>query len=152
MIHRAPRLRTLGQDLVLVAMPAVALAASGGAAWTWLLAAAGLAVLAINALTLHFPHEVEVDAEGIHLRAYGREHAYAWRDVTVRVRRFVVRDRVYVRIEDRARGLRRGYWLLASLGDHDALLAAVEARAEVVPSAQAPRSTASSHASGASTS
>jgi len=128
-IHRAPRLRTIGQDLVLAAMPAVALAATGGAAWTWLLAAAGLAVLAIAVITLHFPHEVETDARGIRLRAYGREHAYAWSDVTVRVRRFVVRDRVYVRIDDGARGIRRGYWLVASLSGWDALVAELDARA-----------------------
>jgi hypothetical protein len=132
-IHRASAVRAIGQDVVLVAMPVVAALASGGHGWLWLLSAAGLAVLAVNVITLHFPREVEVDAAGVRFRGYGREHAYAWSDVRVRLRRFVVRDRVYVRIEDVRSGRRRGYWLVASLSRYEALVAALAERAVGAP-------------------
>lgn len=135
MIHRASALRSVGQDVVLVAMPLLAALASSGRGWLWLLAVAGLVVLAVNVVTLHFPREVEIDDAGVRFRAYGREHAYSWADVRVHLRRFVVRDRVYVRIEDVRAGRRRGYWLVASLSRYEALVEALAARAAVSPPA-----------------
>ena len=87
------------------------------------------AVLAWGTATLHFPSRVELDDEGVSFAAYGRVHHLAWRDVArVRVRRFLVRDRVLVRIEPCA-PWRGRYWLLDSIVGFDALVTALEARA-----------------------
>jgi hypothetical protein len=125
-VHAAPRLRCIAEDALLVVMPMLALAASSK--WMWLLAASGLVVLAFNAITLHFPREIAIDETGIRFRAYGREHAYAWASCRVKVRRFVVRDRLLVRIEDE-RGRRHNYWLLSRLRDFDALTSEISSRA-----------------------
>ena len=77
MIHRTPRVRAWGEDVVLLAMPVLVLAITSPSPWLWLLAATGLVVLAFNAITLHFPREIALDEESIRFRAYGREHAYA---------------------------------------------------------------------------
>lgn len=122
MTHRTPRLRALGEDLVLVAMPPLVLALASPSAWLWLLAAAGLAVLAFNVATLHFPREIALDEHGIRFRAYGREHVYAWSACRLRVRRFLVRDRVLLRVEDVQTGKSHRYWLTTQLSDYDALL------------------------------
>jgi hypothetical protein len=85
-------------------------------------------VLAWGAVTLHFPSRIELDDEGIAFLHYGRAHRFAWRDVTrVHVRRFVVRDRVLVRIEP-APAWRGKYWILDSLEGFDSLMAALAAR------------------------
>jgi hypothetical protein len=118
------------------------LAACASSKWLWLLAAAGLAVLAFNAITLHFPREIAIDDDGIRFRAYGREHAYAWSSCRVKVRRFVVRDRLLLRIED-DRGRRHNYWLLSRLADFDGLVREVTSRA----SSPAPSSSASATSS-----
>jgi hypothetical protein len=125
--HASSRIRCLAEDAVLLAIPIIAAFASSS--FLWLLAGAGLAILAFNAITLHFPREVAIDDEGIRFRAYGREHAYAWTACRVKVRRFIVRDRILVRFEDRD-GRRRSYWLLSRLAGFDALAEAVAARAE----------------------
>ncbi len=85
-------------------------------------------VLVWGALTLHFPSRVELDDEGVAFVHYGRAHRFAWRDVArVHVRRFVVRDRVLVRIEP-ASAWRGRYWLLDSLEGFEPLMAALAAR------------------------
>ena len=86
-------------------------------------------VLAWGFLTLHFPSKVEMDDEGVAFFAYGRAHRFLWREVTrVHVRRFLVRDRVLVRINP-SPPLRGRYWLLDSMQGYDALVAALESRA-----------------------
>jgi hypothetical protein len=86
------------------------------------------AVLAWGAVTLHFPSRVEIDDGGLAFHHYRRVHRFAWKDVTrVRVRRFLVRDRVLVRIEP-ASAWRGKYWILDSIDGFDALVAALEAR------------------------
>ena len=57
-------------------------------------------VLGWGAVTLHFPSRVEIDEEGVTFSRYRRAHTFAWKDVKrVRVRRFLVKDRVLVRLE-----------------------------------------------------
>jgi hypothetical protein len=86
-------------------------------------------VVAWGAATLHFPARVQWDDEGIAFSAYGRTHTYAWRDVArVDVRRFLVKDRVLVRL--RPAGPWRGrYWITDGMPYFDALVAELEKRA-----------------------
>ncbi len=118
-----------GQDAVLVA--AIVLAVMAGASsplGRGLLLAAPVA-LAWSILTLHFPSVVTLDDDAIAFHRYGRVHRFAWRDVArVRVRRFLVRDRVMVRITPSPPWQGR-YWILESIDGYGALLGAIEGRA-----------------------
>ena len=119
--------RVVLQDaLVLVA---VALAAWAGGPWGTALAFGAAAALVWGFVTLHFPSKVELTADWVAFSAYGRRHEFPWRDVTrVRVRRFLVRDRVLVRLVPS--GAWRGrYWITDGLGGYDALVAELERRA-----------------------
>ncbi|HZU85246.1 MAG TPA: hypothetical protein VE987_20075, partial [Polyangiaceae bacterium] len=85
-------------------------------------------VLGFGFATLHYPARVDVDAEGISFGRYGRVHRFAWRDVRhVHVRRFVIRDRVLVRISP-STPFRGRYWILDSIEGFADLLRAIEAR------------------------
>jgi len=85
-------------------------------------------VLGWGILTLHFPARVEMDGDSIAFYGYGRVHRFSWQNIErVRVRRFVVRDRVLVRISP-APPFRGRYWLLDSLEGYDALVSALERR------------------------
>ncbi len=119
--------RVLLQDGLVVL--AVALAAWSGGPWGAALATGATAALAWGLVTLHFPSKVELTDDAIAFSAYGRRHVFAWGDVTrVRVRRFLVRDRVLVRLTPA--GTWRGrYWLTDGLGGYDALVAELERRA-----------------------
>jgi len=110
-------------------MPVLVLAITSPSPWLWLLAATGLVVLAFNAITLHFRGEIALDEESILFRAYGREHAYSLRACRLRVRRFLVRDRVLLRVEEIESGKTHRYWLTAHLSDYDALLRELGTRA-----------------------
>jgi hypothetical protein len=131
--HEYPRARyvagIVGQDAVLVAALAMtALVAPGGALASALFVAVP-AVLAWGFVTLHFPAVIEVSEAQIAFHRYGRVHRFAWSDVArIRVRRFVVRDRVMVRIAP-ASAWRGRYWVLDSIEGFDALVAELEARA-----------------------
>lgn len=94
-----------------------------------LVLAAGIPiVLGWGILTLHFPARVEMDGDNIAFYGYGRVHRFAWHDVErVRVRRFLVRDRVLVRISP-APPFRGRYWLVDSIEGYDALVSALERR------------------------
>jgi hypothetical protein len=86
-------------------------------------------VLGWGVLTLHFPRRVEIDEAGVAFFAYGRVHRFAWSEVArVRVRRFLVRDRVMVAIAP-AGAWRGRYWIRDSIDGYGALVAALEARA-----------------------
>lgn len=86
-------------------------------------------VLAAAIGTLHAPTSVELDDQGVAFAAYGRAHRFRWRDVErVRVRRFLVSDRVLVRLSP-APPWRGRYWLTDALDGFDELVAALEARA-----------------------
>jgi hypothetical protein len=85
-------------------------------------------VLGWGILTLHFPARVEMDGEGIAFFGYGRVHCFAWRGIErIRVRRFLVRDRVLVRITP-APAFRGRYWLVDSIEGYDTLVRALERR------------------------
>ena len=61
-----------------------------------------------------------IDEEGIRFARYGRAHRFAWKDVErVSVRRFLVRDRVLVRIEPSGGAWRGKYWILESIDGFD---------------------------------
>jgi hypothetical protein len=115
-------------DLILVGAWLVILFFYGAGGFRTFLLVGIPVVLAWGLLTLHFPSRVEVDDEGIAFSHYGLVHRFTWRDVArVRVRRFVVRDRVLVRIEP-ASAWRGRYWLLDSLEGFEPLMAALAAR------------------------
>ena len=85
-------------------------------------------VLAWGWATLHLPSRVDLDDAGVAFHRYGRVHRFAWKDVTrVRVRRFLVRDRVLVRI-DPSGAWRGRYWLLDSIVGFDELVKRLESR------------------------
>jgi len=84
--------------------------------------------VAWSVVTLHLPSRVDIDAAGISFSAYGRRHSFAWSEIErIRVRRFMVRDRVLVRIEP-ARPWRGRYWLTDSMQGFDALVRELENR------------------------
>jgi hypothetical protein len=119
--------RVLLQDGVVLL--AVLAAAWAGGPWGTALAAGAAAALAWGLATLHFPSKVELTDDAIAFSAYGRRHEFAWRDVArVRVRRFLVRDRVLVRLAP-AGAWRGRYWLTDGLGGYDALVKELERRA-----------------------
>ncbi len=125
MVHRTPRFRALAEDAVLVTLPVLVFgiaSPSSSSSWLSLLAAAGVCVLAFNVATLHFPREIALDDEGIRFRAYGREHMYLWRACRLRVRRFLVRDRVLLRVKEVETGRSHRYWLTTHLSDYDTLV------------------------------
>jgi hypothetical protein len=85
-------------------------------------------VMGWGAMTLHFPSRVAVDETGIAFSRYGREHRFLWTDVArLHVRRFVVQDRVLVRVEP-ASAWRGKSWILDSIEGWSALVAALDAR------------------------
>ena len=109
-----------GLTVVLSLHPEGALAVALGAAIP--------ATIAWSLVTLHMPSRVDVDADGIVFSAYGLEHRFAWRDIErIHVRRFIVRDRVLVRIEPSS-PLRGRYWLMNSLEGYGALVQTLEQR------------------------
>jgi hypothetical protein len=114
------------QDLGLVIALAGVFALHPQGALALALSAAIPVVIAWSVLTLHLPTRVDIDDEGITFSAYGRDHRFHWRDIErIRVRRFVVRDRVLVRIAPSS-PWRGRYWLIDSIGGYDALLRTLE--------------------------
>ena len=127
-VHRYPRTPALEDAALLVAGLVAAWVLPRGAFATALLAGIGV-VLAWGVVTLHFPHRVELDDEGVTFFGYRRAHRFAWSDVTrLRVRRFLVRDRVLVTIRP-APAWRGRYWILESIEGFAELVAALDARA-----------------------
>jgi hypothetical protein len=85
-------------------------------------------VLLIRIVTLHFPDRVAIEDEAIAFGLYGRSHRFAWKEIErLRIRRFIVRDRVLVRISP-SPPWRGRYWLTRDLEGFDKLLSALEAR------------------------
>jgi hypothetical protein len=116
------------EDVVLlVALAVLFLFHPVGALTLPLASAIGVALLWGYA-TLHVPSRAEVTPEGVAFSRYGRTHAFAWREVQrVRVRRFVVKDRVFVRLSP-SPPWRGRYWLRDSLSGYDALVKDLEKR------------------------
>jgi hypothetical protein len=71
--------------------------------------------------------------DGVSFHRYGRVHRFAWDQVrTVRVRRFLVRDRVLVRIVP-SPPWRGRYWILDGIERFEELVRSLEARAPSPP-------------------
>jgi hypothetical protein len=121
-------LRTAAEDVVLVlAFVVLALARPEGTVYVLLLAAIPL-VLGLRIATLHFPTRVAVDEAHVSFSAYGRTHSFAWSAVErLCVRRFLVKDRVLVRIAP-APLLQGRYWLTSGISGFEALVAELERR------------------------
>ena len=131
-VHAYPRgrwaLAALGQDLVLVAALVLVVIARLSSGLAIALGVAIPVVLAWGVATLHFPRVVSLDDEGVSFGAYGRVHRFAWRDVrAVKVRRFLVRDRVLVRIVP-SPPWRGRYWILDSIEGFEGLVIALQER------------------------
>jgi hypothetical protein len=115
------------QDVVLALGIVVGLATSSALGSALALACA--VVLAFSVATLHFPWRVDLTDDTISFHGYGRTHRFAWRDVErVRVRRFLTRDRILVRISP-SRAWRGRYWIVSSIDDYETLVRELEARA-----------------------
>lgn len=130
MIHRYPRARhvaSIATDLLLAAVAVYLAVTRPEGTLGYLLAIAVPAVLLFGVVTLHYPRVVELDADGVCFSAYGRAHRYEWSAIErVHVRKFLVRDRVLVRVLP-ARPWRGRYWILSAIDGYDALIANLEA-------------------------
>jgi hypothetical protein len=122
------RVSPYAEDAVLaLAFAVVALSLRGPFAAAMLLAIP--AVFAWGMVTLHFPAEVRWDGERVAFSAYGRTHTFLWKDVArVDVRRFVVKDRVLVRLRP-ASAWRGRYWIQDGVPGYEGLVAELERRA-----------------------
>lgn len=144
-VHRYSRPPVVQDVALLVAGVVAARVLPHGAFATALLAGIGI-VLAWGLVTLHFPHRVEIDDAGVTLFGYGRAHRFLWTDVKrVRVRRFLVKDRVLVVLAP-APAWRGRYWILDSIEGFAELVAALDAKATLrsrtLAAASASRSSA----------
>jgi hypothetical protein len=120
----------LGQDAVLLLVIALAALGALPPALGHALLIAAPAALLWGIVTLHFPSAVTLDDEGVVFHRYGRAHRFAWRDVArVHVRRFLVQDRVMVRVTPAA-PWRGRYWILESIEGYDELVRALQARSK----------------------
>lgn len=117
------------QDAVLLAVASGALLLHAFGAVGTILAVASVTVVAWGVLTLHFPSQIDITERGVTFRRYGLSHDYAWKDVqAVRLRRFLVKDRVLVRLLPAA-PWRGRYWITDSIEGYDVLVRALELRA-----------------------
>lgn len=131
--HQYPRWRAMfaltGQDVLLGVAPAVLALFSPHATLTTALLLAIPLVFGFGIATLHYPSRVEIDDEGISFARYGRVHRFVWREIErIHIRRFLVRDRVLVRISP-SRPFRGRYWIFDSIEGFTDLVRAIEARA-----------------------
>ena len=125
MTHTYPRGRWI-TDLVLLAVFAAFVFVRPQGTLFLVLEVAIPLVMVWGFLTIHYQSKVEIDARGVTFHAYGRHHAFLWSDVEkVSVRKFVVRDRVLVRLSP-SPPWRGRYWLLDSMKDFDALVRELE--------------------------
>jgi hypothetical protein len=84
-------------------------------------------VLAWGVITLHFPARVAIDGEALTFSRYGRQHRFALdRIEAVRVRNFLVKDRVLVRILP-SPPWRGRYWLSTDIEGFDDLVRSMNA-------------------------
>jgi hypothetical protein len=131
MIHRASRLRRV-EDVAAVVVPWILLLTHPSSTWFRLLTFASMFVVAWSVFTLHYPREVEVDEAGVHFRGYGREHSYAWNDCVLRVKKFLVKDRVLVTVVQLTPRRTRSYWLVGNLSEFPALVKGLEERMRAI--------------------
>lgn len=132
MIFAYPRARyvlaVLAQDLLLSALLLAFAIFRPSGAFAAPLAIAAAAVLAWGIFTLHFPSKVELTDVGVAFFGYGRVHRFRWSSVErVKVRRFLVRDRVLVRLGP-SPAWRGRYWIVDGIDGFDALVSELERR------------------------
>ena len=132
--HRYARSREVlaasAEDVLLVVALAVLAWVSPHERLTAALFVAIPLVVALGVATLHHPSRVHVDDDGIAFARYGRVHSFAWREIErIRVRRFLLGERVLVRISP-ASAFRGRYWILQSIERFADLMAAIESRAK----------------------
>lgn len=97
-------------------------------------------VLAWGAVSLHFPSRVEIDDKGVAFARYGRVHRFPWKDVRrVRVRRFVLRDRVLVTIEPSGGAWKGRYWIVDSLPGYGGVVDALSRATDPLRNGGGPR-------------
>jgi hypothetical protein len=115
-------------DALLLFAFCVVLVAEPSSALTKPLALGICLVTAWGYATLHVPSRVEITAEEVSFSRYGRTHVFAWREVErVRLRRFLVKDRVLVRLTPSS-PWRGRYWLRDSLKGYEAVVREIESR------------------------
>lgn len=130
MICATTRARFAAEDAVLAAAFVLLVASRPQGALFVLLLAAIPIVVVFRILTLHFPRRVVLDDSAVSFSAYGRTHTFAWGDVAhVSVRRFLVKDRVLVRIRP-ASALRGRYWLTHAMDGYEEVVAELERRSQ----------------------
>ncbi len=130
MLHRYPparRAAALATDLLLLSIAVGIPLTRAAGSLSIVLSIAIPCVLAWGVVTLHYPRTVELDDEGITFGAYGISHRYAWSTVRVHVRRFLVRDRVLVRLTP-CPPWRGRYWILDAIDGYPKLLSELEKR------------------------
>jgi hypothetical protein len=131
-VYTYPR-RTLwgslvAQDVLLALVFVGLVVLDPGGALVRALALAIPVVLVWGVVTLHHPIVVVVDELGIAFSRYGIVHRFEWAQLeAVRVRRFLVRDRVLVRLTP-SPPWRGRYWILDGIEGFDDLVRALEAR------------------------
>jgi hypothetical protein len=118
----------LAQDFLLgVVLVALAVVRPGGPLAVGLAVAIPLVWL-WGIFTLHFPWRVDLTDRGVSFHAYGRVHHFRWADVAeLRVRRFLLGDRVLVRVTP-APPWRGRYWVLDGIEGYPELVRALAAR------------------------
>jgi len=127
--------RVVAQDALLVL--ALGYAAYRGGPLGAVLGAAIVVTAAWGLVTLHYPSRVETTAEAISFSAYGRTHAFRWDELTrIHVRRFIVRDRVLVRLYPTT-SWRGRYWLTDGLDGFDVLVRELEQRGKSLSNVEA---------------
>ena len=130
MRHRYPptrRAAAIATDLLLVGIAIGIPLTRAAGSLSIVLSIAIPCVLAWGIVTLHYPRVVETDESGITFGGYGFSHRYSWDAVRVHVRKFLVRDRVLIRLTP-APPWRGRYWLLDPLDGYDALVKELERR------------------------
>jgi hypothetical protein len=132
MIHAYPRARWIVSavvtDLLLVSLVVFFVITRAPGPLSRALVVAIPAVLAWGMVTLNQPRAIEIDDDGITFRAYGRAHFYAWNAIEkLSVRRFLVRDRVLVRIAP-SPPWRGRYWVLDGIDGFTELVSELERR------------------------
>jgi hypothetical protein len=129
MTHSYSLSRRLEKDAMLAIALAAALLVMPHGPFATTLALAAPLVFAWGVITLHFPHRVDVDSNGVSFAAYGRAHRFGWSRVErLHVRRFLMKDRVLVRVEP-APAWGGRYWITDKISGFDELVRELEARA-----------------------
>ena len=134
----------LEDALLFVALGLVLWLRPGGALAAPLAVAITL-VIGWGRATLHFPGEVRLSSADVSFSRYGRTHVFRWEQIaSVRLRRFLVGDRVLVRILP-APPWRGRYWVSEGPSGHADVVRAL-ARIASEESGPTGRSTCSSSA------